>query len=76
MPLLRRRCPKSGTKDGWVRLWLKPWLGARWPYSGCGATLRFDVGRRLLLAVLTALVFAVVLVAGKLLGPEWGRSPG
>lgn len=72
MPLLRRHCPQCGTKVNWVRLWLKPWLGARWPCPNCGTTLRFEVGRRLLVAGLLALLFALALWTGPLLTASLG----
>ena len=75
MPLLRRHCPKCGTKVSWVRLWLKPWIFARWPCTGCGAVLRFDWGRRLVVALLIGLVTIIASSAGIYLAELWGLPP-
>src|SRR5262245_17536920 len=75
MPLLRRRCPKCGTKVGWVRFWLKPWIWERWPCPGCGVTLRFDAGRRLLMGLLAIAGFALAVAVGPPLGQLLGAPP-
>src|SRR5207248_1180057 len=73
MPLLRRHCPNCGTKVGWVRLWLIPWIWERWPCPGCGAVLKFDLGRRLLVAGLITLEVLLTLVAVMNVDDElWG----
>jgi len=76
MPLLRRRCPKCGTKVSWVRLWLKAWISARWPCPGCAAMLKFHVGRRLLVAALIMLVLILAFVAGTALRSLGGTLAG
>src|SRR4051794_1524943 len=75
VPLLRRCCPKCGTRVDWVRLWLKPWPGAVWPCPNCGALLRFDLGRRMLVALLFASVLVLASLAGNFLGPLSGLPP-
>jgi hypothetical protein len=59
-----------------MRLWLKPWIWVRWPCPGCGAMLRFDPGRRVVVAILLVLVVMLAGVMGRMLEPLWGTPAG
>ena len=57
-----------------MRLWLKPWIWARWPCADCGAWLRFDQRRRFLAAILSPFALVAGFGAGALVMPWWGNA--
>jgi hypothetical protein len=71
MPFRHRCCPECGTRVEWTRLWLHPWIFARWPCRNCGAPLRFNFARRLLVVLIACLGALLTYVAG-----EYAREKG
>ena len=74
MPVTRNgSCPKCGTRVGWVRRWIKSAVWNRWNCRRCGARLKFDLRRRVIVACAGGLMTGVFVVAADSL--RWWTIP-
>ena len=55
-------CPRCDTGVGWVRRFIKSAVWVRWNCDECGARLKFDLGRRLVVGGTTGLVTGAFVV--------------
>jgi len=56
-----RKCPNCTAPIGWAKLWLWGPIWSKWTCKACGSRLAFDTRRRIIVAILQALVLGAIL---------------